>query len=425
MRITFFAALIASLALLVSATVWEGVGIAASRDDLPGDYGVATNSFPKNTVVELTNLENGRIVRAMVVSGLDASGFLAALSPKAAEALDLRGNYNCRIRMTRPSDEFVISNIRLGPIAAMAPLEPEPETGLAANASAGTEPFLELSSTEQSSTEQSPVEQSSAELSLTGQIAEEALNGGKPPNQPDEMTNNEATLAENNLQNQTVEAGYEMPDNSLLGKENEASGNNVEAVAGAKMQDQISGDANGEADDSITVAAPESPAQRVAEALPVETDVKSAPANPSETGNASGTLSMVPSVERIPQAPDRAIIAQEGLLSPSRPQTAAAGKIPETEYVPAANFSPFQVPLISQLEKGKWYVQLATYTRHEYVEDEISRIGTAYPLAIQNIGSDASPMFRVLLGPMNQGESGAVLRRFKSIGYADAFLRNN
>jgi cell division septation protein DedD len=88
-------------------------------------------------------------------------------------------------------------------------------------------------------------------------------------------------------------------------------------------------------------------------------------------------------------------------------------------------FSPFQVPLISRLEPNKWYVQVGVYTRPDYVEDEINRIGSGYPLAIQNVGTDTNPLFRVLLGPLNQGESSAMLKRFQSIGYTDAFVRYN
>jgi cell division septation protein DedD len=77
------------------------------------------------------------------------------------------------------------------------------------------------------------------------------------------------------------------------------------------------------------------------------------------------------------------------------------------------------------LEQGKCYVQVGVYTRPDNVEDEVSRIGTGYPLAIQNVGTDTSPMFRVLLGPLNRGESEAMLQRFRSIGYTDAFVRYN
>ena len=93
--------------------------------------------------------------------------------------------------------------------------------------------------------------------------------------------------------------------------------------------------------------------------------------------------------------------------------------------MPPSDFSPFLVPMITSMEQGKYYVQLGAYSRAELVEDEINRIGVNNPLTIQNIGSDEKPLFRVLLGPLNLGESGAMLQRFKSIGYKDAFLHRN
>jgi hypothetical protein len=158
-----------------------------------------------------------------------------------------------------------------------------------------------------------------------------------------------------------------------------------------------------------------------------------------EPGTMYGRLSLVPSEERIPTATGYLIAPEDIIPSLGVPIAAqtessyvppiAAAAQPELSYAPpaeiSADFSPFQAPLISRLEKNKWYVQVALYGRAEYVEDEISRIGTSYPLAIQNVGTDTSPLFRVLLGPLNQGESGAMLQRFKSLGYADAFVRYN
>jgi cell division septation protein DedD len=85
--------------------------------------------------------------------------------------------------------------------------------------------------------------------------------------------------------------------------------------------------------------------------------------------------------------------------------------------------SAFSVPTIASLERGKYYVQLGAFSKTETVESEINRIGSAYPLAVQSAGSGEKPVYRILLGPMNQGESGAILQRFKSIGYSDAFVR--
>jgi hypothetical protein len=167
-----------------------------------------------------------------------------------------------------------------------------------------------------------------------------------------------------------------------------------------------------------------------------------------EAGLMYGKLSLIPSEERIPAsvgyliAPED-IIPSIGAAIAAQPEVrylppVEAAARSEVEYVPPmaavpvkpeaeplVEFSPFQAPLISRLEAHKWYVQVGTYGRAEYVEDEISRIGTDYPLAVQNVGTDTNPVFRVLLGPLNQGESGAMLQRFKSLGYADAFVRHN
>jgi hypothetical protein len=79
--------------------------------------------------------------------------------------------------------------------------------------------------------------------------------------------------------------------------------------------------------------------------------------------------------------------------------------------------------VISSLEKGKYYLQLAAYTLPELVEDELARIDSFYPRAIQETGNPEKPLYRILIGPVNLGESGALLQRFKTSGYRDAFVR--
>ena len=322
MKTTFFAAVVASLLLLVSATVWEGVSAVVPSGDLPGFFSIATNSFPKNSVVDITNLENGKTVRVMVVSGLETTGLLAMLSVNAAESIDLRGNSTCRTRMTQPSDDIAFSHFKLGPIAPDALYEPQ-----------------------------------------------------------------EASVAD-------VESS--------------------DYIAGA---DALPPDGLAEADRAGEYAA-------AAEADAAETDVVEAAEIASEPekkpapkpGIISGPLVLNPAEERLPEKTGRYVIAPENVIAPLKPAAV---------YSTPSDFSPFQVPLISSLEQGKCYVQIAVYTRPDNVEDEINRIGKGYPVAIQNIGSDIKPMFRVLLGPLNQGESAAMLQRFKSIGYDDAFVRQN
>jgi cell division septation protein DedD len=390
MRITFFALIIVSIMLLVSATVWEGVAEPDSSGELPGNYSVATNSFPRNTVVDITNLENGKMVRVKVVSGLETGGLLAMLSRTAAESVDLRGNFSVRIRMTQPSDDIAFSLFNLGPLTpAGRPAESFAETyadgtGAGMNAPQG---FAQSGSGANAAQELAGAEQ---KLSVSPEFAENNLlaadNSALPYNQP-------YNSPYDSPYNQSYDSPYNSPYNSA---ENLLS--------------------------------------------PIVAPILETPAETAgyygEPGIVYGKLTLVPSEERIPTptgyviAPDD-IIPSIGAAITAQPEleylppiTAAAVR-PETEYSSPVEFSPFQAPLISRLEPNKWYVQVGTYGRAEYVEDEISRIGATYPLAVQNVGTDTNPLFRIMLGPLNQGESGAMLQRFKSLGYTDAFIRYN
>jgi cell division septation protein DedD len=78
---------------------------------------------------------------------------------------------------------------------------------------------------------------------------------------------------------------------------------------------------------------------------------------------------------------------------------------------------------VDRLEAGKYYLQIGAYHKTESVKAEIAKMEKSYPLAIQSAGSSEKPLYRVLVGPLNQGESGALLQNFKTMGYKDAFIR--
>jgi cell division septation protein DedD len=114
---------------------------------------------------------------------------------------------------------------------------------------------------------------------------------------------------------------------------------------------------------------------------------------------------------------------------PETVTTAPAATNPMTETGNAlpsgTGLSSFAAPVISNMEAGMWYVQVGAFSHPRSVENEINRIGTAYPMVVQIAGTESNPVYRVLLGPLSQGESGAMLQRFKSIGYKDAFIWSN
>jgi cell division septation protein DedD len=138
----------------------------------------------------------------------------------------------------------------------------------------------------------------------------------------------------------------------------------------------------------------------------------------------SSTHKLIPTQERIPQADWR--INPEYIIPPigNPPFSHAERRDAAPVEPPAALNAPqFKALLVSELERGKWYVQIGAYARAAHVEDAIKRAETAGAVVIQNAGTDIDPMFRVLLGPFSQSESKTVLQRVRNKGY-DAFLRS-
>jgi hypothetical protein len=94
----------ASLSLALPATAfWEGTAVASSYGEFPqaGLYG-ACSSFPRNTLVEVENLENGRTVQVIVTGGLDNQGVFMALSPEASYELGIAAGMVARVRVSMP-----------------------------------------------------------------------------------------------------------------------------------------------------------------------------------------------------------------------------------------------------------------------------------------------------------------------------------
>jgi len=103
--IFLFFALTGIVLFLTGSSPWEGAAAVAPAGELPETgFFVSTNSFPRNTVVDITNLETGRTTRAIVANTLNNSGLLAIVSREAAEIIGMRSGSVSRVRMIQPSD---------------------------------------------------------------------------------------------------------------------------------------------------------------------------------------------------------------------------------------------------------------------------------------------------------------------------------
>ena len=448
-KVIFVVFCIAAAYLLTSSSIWEGAGAVANEGELPAEgLFIATNAFPVNTFVDVTNLENGRTVRVTALRGHEIPGILALLSTDAASAIGLPGRTLGRIRMSQASDPLSVSHLSDG-IASSGDPDYDPAAFVAWNRN---NPNLDLIALDPPSlnTEEHIVPQiitDSPALSSINEgentfvdfadIEEEAWILSEDPDEAIDETAVARTTAdhfidENNFEEPVIE---------------------IPAQVAAEVPDYVTPDST-----SMLAAAPEAsipPAPLPPPAVPAETAPLAAPASPPLSDM---EISLVPAGDRPPVAdpvttpddslfipsieteqivqapveqtiviPDTYVLPPSPLVTPAPvfildPPPPAPQPIPEPAPVQTAGVNYFSVPMIDTLESGMYYLQIGAYSRIDAVEAEISAIDRSLPVAIMSIGSSDNPIYRILIGPMNLGESGAMLHRFRTT-HSDAFVR--
>lgn len=103
-------------------------------------------------------------------------------------------------------------------------------------------------------------------------------------------------------------------------------------------------------------------------------------------------------------------------------------KTEEKEAVPVAEVSKdvfdlekYKVSSMADLEKGKFYVQIAMLGDESNIRATIGKYGKQYPITLVPLSNGKGYQF--LIGSLTMDEYGTVLNRFRSYGYKDAFLR--
>ncbi|MDC7235015.1 MAG: hypothetical protein PQJ58_17405, partial [Spirochaetales bacterium] len=78
--------------------------------------------------------------------------------------------------------------------------------------------------------------------------------------------------------------------------------------------------------------------------------------------------------------------------------------------------------IVSQLEKGSSYIQLGAYSTSESIYSEIEAIEARYPMIVWTESRGGAPIYKLLIGPLTEDETGVLTYRFRDSGYADLFL---
>jgi hypothetical protein len=360
--------------------IWEGNAGIAAASEFPGKGMFArSDMFPKNTIVVIENLETGISVRAVITGSSNVSGLVAVLSPDTASALNIKPGSVSRVRVSIPSavsepgnraasesDTAVNSNdpdVNPAVAAAAAPIP------LEAIAASSDNPLVPLDESKDVSTEAETEEPS------VSAVATDVPESGIESADAEAVASDSA--AEVPMENGGAVA---LSDNSVFYDE--------PAIVAID-------------EGSAVVESAEQP--EVAEVTP-----------PAE----SASVTLVPSEPNPPAVPED--------ISPA---VTAAIPVPEVEPVSAVVpvtvvTVPIPVPAEGALiGKGSFYVQIATYTDPSNAKAVMDKYGKKYPVIVEKASGTSGDVLKVCIGPVKKDEYGAVLERFKSLGFRDAFVR--
>jgi hypothetical protein len=431
MKIKIAVFILLAFFVFTGASPWEGAAATAPEGELPakGRY-VATNSFPRNTVVDILNLETNRSTRVIVSGGLESPGLLALVSREAAELIGMRAGSVSRIRMTQPSDPIAYLRFKDGVTSGI----PDYDSGNV---------MTEEKYREEWYREEPAVNSNPPSSSVPPVVA------GAPPYflEPEWSRENRHDII--NLpqdKEDTTELGWMREDEdaeeieeSVVEAEEEPE-TEAEEIADVPEEEtpeteEIAQEEAVEPVEEIAEETTEEPVEEIAEETteePVEEIAEQTEEQPPpewENAQALSEYTLVPAEENPPVndiygIDPSSIISGIAMPDNNTEPEAEIATEPVRERPSNGGEQNFSVPRIYELDRGRYYVQVAAHDSPESVESTINHIDSNYKPVVYKDGDN---WYRVLLGGpggLNQGESAAILKRFKSIGYKDAFVRH-
>lgn len=476
---------IGTIGPVAAQSTWTGTAVVGRQGEFPpGGLYAASNTFSLNSMVDVTNDTTGETVRVIVVRRLDDPGVFMLLSEEAANELRIsrssRASVSARpVRMPGltaigPNQDLPFhpdpdinpaatlgdpnANVIRPPELAEEPepeLEPEPEPAPEPAQVTGTpetrpqrEPDLlvltpdpSLPTVEEPPTLEYPIPgatpPTTAPLVLRMPLPSDP-NGVEPrlvrPAEADPVVDPlrerlaeiERTLAAERVSAIPLERAY---SNGLISR--------PPAVVTAESELEL----------------PELPEI----SPPEDADVADVPPQPPESEPLNLELPLAadpfdtPEVAHEPvrpeHIPDDAVLALEPaeFRSPEvrDPKSEPEETIPpivEKELEPEAEIepepdpavavretpSPVDLPVVSALERGAYYVQVAAMSSSENAARAVQLLngeGTGYPVAITTQRNGDRDIYRVFVGPLTADERGTALYTVRNRGFHDAFLR--
>lgn len=425
--------------------VWEGNGGIGSSTDFPAEgLFVRSDMFPKHTLLEITNLEKNVKARAVVIGPSGIPGLLASLSPELGEKLGVPRGKVIRIRVLTPSPVNEEGDDGKS-ISAAGPesqdLDNNPALFVAShsdlpNANLKKEEAESVSENTGSDTIlyddlKSPIEDTPSETAEDVPVVEEVpdVDAIIDPvvEEPAEPIVEETVLPEEVAPIETE---------TYMEPANENPPITVDPINEPAAKPEAAPSPVTEVSEPQE---PEQPKEEIEDVEVVDPVVEPVDEAPVEEKKVETVASVTPKNEPIADKKEEAPAPIEETPAPveetpveETPAEEAedSGTYEETDsdiYTAAEEESAVPVneikPVSSKLEKGKTYVQIVIYDDKYNRDDVLKKYGKKYPMVVEERLVKNNTRYTIFVGPLKPDETGAVLERFKQLGFKDAFLK--
>ncbi len=415
----------------------DGRAVVAEEGVLPKGLFAKTVGYLPGDSVSVTNPTTGVTINVLILGSLDPSaGVAILLSPEAADKLFIVPNANVQVKITKrtglldesSSGTAVITEDPDKNVMASIPdeLEKELDTKLAQadlpvaqvieepvmeDLPVQEEPLVEIvpdepvaQAIEEPVMEDIPVQDEPLVEIVTDEPVAQAI---EEPVMED-ISVQEEPLAEI-VTDEPVAQAIEEPVMEDLPVQEEPLVEIVpdEPVAQA-IEEPVMEDLPVQEEPLVEIVPDEPVAQAIEEPVMEDLPVQEDPFAP---------IILVPVEDNPPKTADL-VVTPEPVFKESIPSTEKDKKEPvKTVSLGKRNI----IPSLSQLESGKYYVQIATLAEEENINNIMDAYGQKYPLVMVPLKSGKA--YQIMVGPLGVDEYGTILARFKSFGYKDAFLR--
>lgn len=459
--------------LTASSPSLDGRAVVADAGEFPAGLFAKTVGYLPGDSINVTNPANGEKVDILVIGSLDPSqGIAIQLSPEAANALGIKKNSNNVVKLTKrngSADECVYGSA----VIADAPEAPQEEITtnidkLIASEEPADETIEEIEELEEEiadleteeeviSEEIESVEEELASVIAEEEALEEEIAAAETEEEEEALEEELAVLEE---EEEALEEELAELEEEEEGLEEEVAELEEEIIEEELPEEAVESE---EVEEELAELEEDVPEEAVEEEILPEEEFASEYVDDEELPEEELASEYVdeeelPEEEIASEAFQEDEIPQEAVVE----ETVIAEETPEEEPVeetsededtyeaivlvpsddnPPMSFTADEIEeeaveepevepvvekttavsykTVKELEKGKFYVQIAVYTQIENVQGICDRYGKKYPITVLDNGNRKM----VLVGPLSVDEYGIVLERFKAYGFKDAFVK--